>query len=72
MNPLYEMVQGNQNAMSQLQANPVEMLRNAGYDVPQELAGNPQAMAMHLLRTGQISNPVMQTIQPMLNMMMGR
>ena len=63
------MGQNIQETMSQLQANPGEALKKAGYNVPEELAGNPQAMTMHLLQTGQISNPMMQRIAPMLQMM---
>ena len=58
------------NAMMwQLQADPGGMLRNAGYNVPDELLGNPQATVMHLLQSGQISNPMMQRIQPLLSRM---
>jgi len=55
--------------MWRLQANPMEMVRNAGYNVPDELNGNPQAMVQHLLRTGQIGGPMMQRIAPMLQRM---
>lgn len=66
-------VMPNQQAlMGQLQANPVEMLRSAGYHVPDELNGNPQAMVQHLMQTGQVGGPIMQRIQPMLRMMSGR
>ena len=49
-------------AMSQLQANPAEMIRQAGYTVPDEIAGNPQAAAMHLIQSGQVRNPVLQRL----------
>lgn len=52
--------------MGQLRSNPAEMVRNAGYSVPDEISGNPQATVMHLLQTGQIGGPMMQRIQPML------
>ena len=55
--------------MGQLQADPGSALRSAGYNVPDELIGNPQATVMHLLQSGQISNPMMQRIQPLLNRM---
>ena len=55
--------------MGQLQANPVGMLNRAGYSVPEELAGNPQAMVMHLMQSGQIGGPMMQKIQPFLQRM---
>ena len=52
--------------MGQLQANPVGMLNKAGYSIPEELAGNPQAMVMHLMQSGQIGGPMFQKIQPFL------
>ena len=55
--------------MGQLQANPAEAIRNAGYNVPDDFAGDPQATVMHLLRTGQIGGPMMQRIAPMLQRM---
>lgn len=61
-----------QEALSQLQSNPAEFIRQAGYNVPNELANNPQAAAMHIIQSGQAKGPVMQRIQPMLNMLMGR
>jgi len=56
-------------SMGQLQANPVGMLTRAGYSVPEELSGNPQAMVMHLMQSGQIGGPMMQKIQPFLQRM---
>lgn len=61
-----------QDAMRQLQANPAQMIKQAGYNVPDEIANNPQAAVMHMIQTGQIGGPMMRRIQPMLNMLMGR
>lgn len=55
--------------MWQLQANPAGMLSKVGYSVPEELNGNPQAMVMHLMQSGQIGGPMMQKIQPFLQRM---
>lgn len=55
--------------MGQLQANPGDALKKAGYDVPEELIGNPQATVMHLIQSGQVSSPLMQRIQPFLSRM---
>lgn len=60
------------DAMSKLRSDPAQMIRQAGYNVPDEIAGNPQAAVMHLLQTGQVGGAAMQRIQPMLNMLMGR
>ena len=55
-------------AMGQLRANPAAMLRQAGYNVP-EGCKDPQAMVMHLMRSGQIGGPMMRMIGPMLQKM---
>lgn len=73
-NPLFEAFGAAQpgnmaDAMNQLRTDPLQMIRNRGFDIPAELAGNPQAAVMHLIQTGQVSNPIMQRIQPLLNMM---
>lgn len=56
-------------AMRQLQANTGAMLKQAGYDVPGNLTGNPQATVMHLLKSGQIGGAAMQRIRPLLGML---
>ena len=55
--------------MGQLQANPRDALKTAGYNVPEELIGNPQATVMHLIQSGQVGGPMMQRIQPFLQRM---
>lgn len=57
--------------MAQLRANPLEVVRRAGYNVPDNLAGNPQAMVMHLIQSGQINSPMLQRIRPFLAQMNG-
>lgn len=61
-----------QDAMKQLQANPAQMIKQAGYNVPDEIANNPQAAVMHMIQSGQIGGPMMRMVQPMLNRLMGR
>lgn len=63
---LYDRLQGGQPNLQQLQKDPIGMAKQAGYDIPQNLAGNPQAMFQHLLQTGQIKAPMMQRILPMM------
>lgn len=60
-----------QDAMRQLQANPAQMIKQAGYNVPDEIANNPQAAVMHMIQSGQIGGPMMRMVQPMLNRLMG-
>ena len=52
--------------MQQLRQDPIGMARQAGYNIPENLAGNPQAMVQHLIQSGQISNPMLQRIMPMI------
>lgn len=59
-------------AMSQLRANPAQMARQAGYQIPDGMGNDPQAMVMHLIQSGQVGNPLMRMITPMLQKMMGR
>ena len=58
-----------QDAMRQLQSDPVSMAKNAGYNIPQNIANNPQAMVQHLIQTGQVSSPMLQRIMPMMQRM---
>lgn len=72
-NPLYQELNRNprvntQDALQQLKANPAQLIRQAGFNVPANIANNPQATVMHLLQTGQVSNPMMS----MIGRMMGR
>ena len=61
-----------QDAMHQLQENPAQLMKQAGFNVPDEIANNPQASVMHLIQSGQVGGPMMKRIQPMLNRLMGR
>ena len=61
-----------QQAMTELRSHPADIIKQAGFNVPANLMGNPQATVMHLMQTGQIRSPMMQRIQPMLNLLMGK
>ena len=58
--------------LRQLQSDPGAMAEKAGYKIPQELLGDPKAMVQHLINTGQISNPLLQRIMPMIRQMGGK
>ena len=48
----------NNNLMSmlqQLQSNPVQFLMQRRMNIPQNIAGDPNAIVQHLLNTGQIT-----------------
>ena len=66
---IFDRLTGQQNQLQQVQQNPIQMARQAGYQIPENLAGNPQAMVQHLIQTGQVSNPMLQRIMPMMQRM---
>ena len=66
---IFDLLTGQQNQLQQVQQNPIQMARQAGYQIPENLAGNPQAMVQHLIQTGQVSNPMLQRIMPMMQRM---
>ena len=55
--------------MQQIMSDPIGIGKEKGFDVPVNLANDPQAMVMHLINSGQVSQPMMQRIAPMLKMM---
>lgn len=55
--------------IQQLKNNPQQFVQQAGWQIPQEIMGNPQAMVMHLIQTGQVGGPAMQKILPMIRQM---
>ena len=69
---LFDKVQGSQPNLQQIQQDPIGMAKQAGYNIPQNLAGNPQAMVQHLIQTGQVGGPMMQKIMPMMQKLMGK
>ena len=70
---LFDRIQtGGQMNLQQIQNDPIGMARQAGYNIPDNLAGNPQAMVQHLLQTGQIGGQKLQQIMPMMQRLMGR
>lgn len=64
--------QTQQNQLQQLKNDPVGMGKQRGYQIPDNLAGNPQAMVMHLIQSGQVGGPALQRIMPMIRQMTGK
>lgn len=70
---LFDRMSGHpQMNLQQLQQNPIGAARQAGFNIPENLANNPQAMVQHLIQTGQVSNPMLQRIMPMMQKLMGK
>ena len=61
-----------QDLMQQIRNDPRGMAQRAGNQIPENLAGNPQAMVQHLIQTGQVGGPAMQRIMPMIRQLTGR
>ena len=59
------------DAMHELQQHPAQLMKQAGFNVPDEIANNPQQAVMHLIQSGQVGGPMMRMVQPMLNKLMG-
>lgn len=58
-----------QFTVDDVKKDPIGIGKEKGYDIPEELAENPQAMVQHLIQTGQVSNPMLQRIMPMIRNM---
>ena len=63
---------GNQMNVQQIQKDPIGMAKQAGYNIPDNLAGNPQAMVQHLINSGQIGGPKLQQAMQMIRNMTGK
>lgn len=59
MNPLYNALGGGQPNMmqmlSQLKQNPMQFLMQRKFNVPQDVANDPNAILNHLVKTGQVN-----------------
>jgi hypothetical protein len=70
---LFDKVNGSmQGQLQQLQNNPGAMARQAGFQIPENLYGNPKAMVQHLIQTGQVGGQKLQQIMPMMQRLMGK
>lgn len=66
-NPFFSVLGGGMNPMtmlSQLRSNPMVLLRQAGYNVPDGI-GNPQQIIQYLMNSGQISQQQLSNAQTM-------
>lgn len=58
-----------QEQLQQIQTNPIEMGKEKGYNIPEELAGDPKSMVMHLINSGQVGGPLLQKVRQMMMQM---
>lgn len=70
---LFDKVNGQpQMTVQDIQKDPIGMAQKVGYQIPQNLAGNPQAMVQHLIQTGQVGGPALQRVMPLIRQMTGK
>ena len=55
--------------LQQLRNNPQQFVQQAGWNIPEEIMGDPQKMVMHLIKTNQVGGAAVQRILPMMRMM---
>lgn len=60
-----------QDAMTKLKSNPAMMIRQAGFNVPDNISNDPQSIVTYLIQSGQVSSPMLQKIRPLISQMMG-
>ena len=58
-----------EDKLQQVKQDPISMGRDKGYNIPENLASDPQAMVMHLIKTNQVGGAAVQRILPMMRMM---
>ena len=61
-----------EDKLQQVKQDPISMGRDKGYNIPENLASDPQAMVMHLIQTGQVKAPLLQRIMPWVNKLQGK
>ena len=61
-----------QDKLKEIMNDPRAAAEKAGYQIPDEMMGDPKQMVMHLVNSGQISSPILQRIMPMIRQMGGR
>lgn len=55
--------------LQQLKSNPGGFLRGMGYNVPEEMLGNPMSIVQHLAQSGQFNQQQMQTYNQAMQQM---
>ena len=61
-----------QEQLRQIQEDPMKAAQQAGFQIPENIAGDPQAMVMHLIQSGQVGGPALQRIMPMIRQLGGK
>lgn len=79
-NPLLQSAAPQQNQQQQnpmqyvaeVKNNPVSFLQQRGYQIPENIANDPNAIMNYLLQSGQVANNRLAPAQRMLMQLMGR
>lgn len=69
---LFDRVTNQQMTVQEIQKDPIGFAKQSGFNIPDNLAGNPQGMVMHLIQTGQVGGQRLQQVMPMIQRLMGK
>lgn len=58
--------QQQQLTVQQIRQDPIGMAKQRGFDIPDNLAGNPKGMVQHLIKSGQIGGQKLQQAMQMM------
>ena len=62
----------NPQQLQRIMSDPIGIGKEKGFQIPDNLCNDPQAMVMHLIQTGQVSGPMMQRIAPFIRQLNGK
>ena len=62
---------GYREQLQMLMDDPKGMAHQNGYSIPENIS-DPKDMVMHLIKTGQVPNPLLQRVMPLVNFMNGK
>ena len=69
-NPLYESMMGQQpgimSALQSIKQNPMQFIMQRKFNIPQNIANDPNAIINHLVNTGQVSQQKYNQVLQML------
>lgn len=65
-NDTQQMQKSQQHELECIKNNPIGYLKNAGYNVPDNIGNNPMAIAQHLIMSGQVPKTRLTGLMGML------
>lgn len=59
-----------QQRLMEMKSDPQKCASQAGWNIPQEIMGDPRQMVMHLINTNQVGGQALQRVMPMIRNLM--